>query len=65
VWRAALDPEKLNPRVSTFFNYALTLCGLPTRHSDALRFSSLETCFCTEFRSNAYMEYGGGPNFRR
>ena len=26
VWRSALEPEKSNPRVSTFFNYALTLC---------------------------------------
>lgn len=26
VWLAAQDPAKLNPRVSTFFNYALTLC---------------------------------------
>jgi hypothetical protein len=26
VWRSALEPEKSNPRVSSFFNYALTLC---------------------------------------
>ncbi len=26
VWRSALEPEKFNPRLSTFFNHALTLC---------------------------------------
>lgn len=26
IWRSALEPEKHNPRVSTFLNHALTLC---------------------------------------